>query len=412
VTEKSNPKFMYMLTPGTGGLGTNQLPGLGQTWSTPAVAKVNVSGATQNADKLVLIFGGGYEDSQDNEAYNTDTSGNRVYMVDAVTGSLLWFAGGTAAGTIGTPKLALAKMNNSIPSDVLVLDMNQDGLADRMYATDTGGRIWRFDIYNGQSADNLVRGGVLASLGNADSGGAPLANTRRFYSAVDAALVRDRGITPYIALAVGSGYRGHPLNVAIHDRFYMVKDKNPFNQLDATGYTNLQIATDLDTAPTPNTNVQDVTTNLAATVSTAAFGWKIELREGASTWQGEKDLSGASIFNNRVFFTTYTPPNANTPSDPCVPGLGTNRAWAVSLLNGAPVVNLDGQVAVTQADRYQQLDQGAIAPEVVFLFPGDSTGGTTSSRPLLCLSGVEVLAGVCVNAGAPVRTFWQESGTN
>ncbi|HZF14396.1 MAG TPA: PilC/PilY family type IV pilus protein [Steroidobacteraceae bacterium] len=413
VTQKNNPKFMFMLTPGTGGFGTNQLPGLGQTWSTPAVAKVNVNAGgtvTQNADKLVLIFGGGYEDSQDNEAYNTDTSGNRIYMVDAVNGSLLWFAGGTAAGTVGTPNLALAKMNNSIPADVLVIDLNQDGLADRMYATDTGGRIWRFDIVNGQVPASLVAGGVLASLGNADSGGTPLANTRRFYSAVDAALVRDRGITPYIALTVGSGFRGHPLNVAIKDRFYMVKDKNPFTQLNAAGYAALTIATDLDTVQA--SNVQDVTTNLAASVPTTTTGWKIELREGASTWQGEKSLSAATIFNNRVFFTTYTPPNANTPADPCVPGLGTNRAWAVSLLNGAPVVNLDGQTAVTQADRYQQLDQTAIASEVVLLFPGGNPGDPISDRPLLCLSGVEVIPGVCNNAGAPVRTFWQESGTN
>jgi len=78
-------------------------------------------------------------------------------------------------------------MNNSIPSAVRVLDLDADGFADRMYAGDTGGRIWRFDIITdtdaaapGQqlpSASNLVTGGVLASLGNADLGTHP--NTPR-----------------------------------------------------------------------------------------------------------------------------------------------------------------------------------------------------------------------------------------
>jgi len=148
---------------------------------------------------------------------------------------------------------------------------------------------------------------------------------------------------------------------------------------------------------------------VAANVLTTDKGWKLELREGLSTWVGEKALSAANVFNNRVFFTTYIP-QAAASADPCTLGQGTNRAWAVSLFNGAPVENLDGLSTTNKEDRYKQLEQGGIAPEVVFLFPDN--GSTVTNRPLLCLSGVEVLAGVCVNAGAPVRTFWQEQGMN
>jgi len=411
VTTRTSPQFLFMLTPGAGGIGTSQLPGLGETWSTPTVAKVNVGGgATQNADKFVLIFGGGYEDSQDNEVYNTDVSGNRIYMVDAFSGNLLWFAGGTASGTIGSPSLALTKMNNSIPADILVLDINSDGYADRMYTADTGGRIWRFDVNNGQSASGLVTGGVLASLGVADLSPLPATSTnaRRFYVSPDAAILSERGSSPFIALAIGSGYRGHPLNTNIRDRFYMIKDFTPFAALTQSQYNTLTVTT--DTGSTPATDVQDVTTDLAATVTSTSRGWKIEMRDGTSSWLGEKVLSQANIFNNRVFFTSYIP-QTSAPTDPCTPGLGTNRAYAVSLFNGSPVLNLDGQTSVNREDRYQTLQQTSIAPEIVFLFP-DNGGGLTSQRPLLCLSGVEVLAGVCVNAGAPVRTFWQESGMN
>jgi type IV pilus assembly protein PilY1 len=404
VTTKSNPIFMWELTAGNLGL-PFQLPALGQTWSTPVVAKVNISGATQNADKFVLIFGGGYEDSQDNEAYNTDLSGNRIYMVDAVSGALLWSAGGPNGAGVPAPDLNLAKMNNSIPADVLVLDTNQDGYADRLYATDTGARIWRFDIANGQPRASLVAGGILASLGAADMGSPTLADARRFYSVPDAAVVRNRGSSPFLAIVTGSGYRGHPLNMNIRDRLYMVKDTAPFTPLTQAQYNTVMSTPSYVT----DSQLVNITDNLTATVLTGDPGWKLELREGLSTWIGEKALSPANIFNNRVFFTTYLPQPV-AAGDPCTLGQGTNRAYAVSLFNGSPVENLDGQTTTNKEDRYKALEQGGIAPEVVFLFP--DSGGTVTNRPLLCLSGVEVLAGVCVNAGAPVRTFWQESGMN
>ena len=53
-------------------------------------------------------------------------------------------------------------MNNSIPGRITVIDTNGDGFADRMYAGDMGGRVWRFDIINGSGASTLVTGGVIA----------------------------------------------------------------------------------------------------------------------------------------------------------------------------------------------------------------------------------------------------------
>ncbi len=398
ITAKNSPVYMWTLTPA-------ELPALGQTWSTPVVAKVNISGATQNADKFVLLFAGGYEDSQDNEAYNTDLTGNRIYMVDAVSGALLWNVGGPAGAGVPAPDLSLAKMNNSIPADVLVLDMNQDGFADRLYAPDTGGRLWRFDITNGNPKATLVAGGVIAALGDGELSSPTIADARRFYSVPDATVVRNRGSNPFLALVVGSGFRGHPLNMNIRDRLYMIKDASPFNALTQAQYNTIM------TTPTWTLDNQlvNITDNLNAIVSTTDKGWKLELREGASTWIGEKALSQATIFNNRVFFTTYLP-QTTAAADPCAVGQGTNRAWAISLFNGAPVENLDGLSSTNREDRYHTLEQGGIAPEVVFLFPDN--GSTVTNRPLLCLSGVEVLAGVCVNAGAPVRSFWQEQGTN
>ena len=91
VTNRNSPRHMWTLGP-------TQLPGVGQTWATPSLARVRVSGASQNALNLVLVLSGGYDLTQDNDQvatlYNTDTLGNRIFMVDAETGALLWFAGG------------------------------------------------------------------------------------------------------------------------------------------------------------------------------------------------------------------------------------------------------------------------------------------------------------------------------
>ena len=186
------------------------LPGLGKAWSTPALTRVEVTDKTQNTDKNVLIFGGGYDpDGQEDAtvAYAPDSKGNRLFMLDAVSGALLWSAGPKDSGA----SLELTSMTNSIPADITVVDTDGNGIADRMYAGDMGGRIWRFDITSGSAEKSLVTGGVFASLGSADQATPVRADNRRFYYAPDVALISTRGAKPYYNLAVGSGYRGHPL---------------------------------------------------------------------------------------------------------------------------------------------------------------------------------------------------------
>jgi type IV pilus assembly protein PilY1 len=233
-------------------------------WNRPdlvdtALARVAVAGASQNPLNLVLIFGGGYDETQDNDQgatfYNSDSLGNRIFMVDALDGELLWYAGGP--GGTATPDLVLDRMNNSIPSAVRVLDLDGNGFADRMYVGDTGGRLWRLDIYAdsdpGAPGDqtpgraDLVTAGVMASLGNADETTQPIASTRKFYETPDVSLVRRRGASTYLNIALGSGWRGHPLNTEIRDRFYAIRDYEPFNprsQADFNSLTPISDSTD------------------------------------------------------------------------------------------------------------------------------------------------------------------------
>src|SRR5690606_24279574 len=88
---------------------------------------------------------------------------------------------------------------------------------------DTGGQIFRLDIHNGESTGNLVTGGLLASLAADEDA----TENRRFFYAPDVAEI-SLADEHYYAVAIGSGYRAHPLNVEIKDNIYMIKDKGVF----------------------------------------------------------------------------------------------------------------------------------------------------------------------------------------
>lgn len=388
VTSKTSPILMWVK-------GINDLPHISQTWSSPIAARVNIAGATQNAEKFVLIFGGGYDGTQDNTTYSTDLFGNTIYMLDAVSGELLWWAGNDLAAD-----LTLSAMNNSIPGDIRVLDIDSDGFADRMYAADMGGRIFRFDIFNGQFASNLVTGGVFASLGAADLAVPTLADTRRFYYAPDTAIIAIGG-QRYLNISLGSGYRAHPLETGVDDRFYALRDQDLFRQLSQLEYDTLVPITDSDP------DLVDITIDPAATLPLGARGWKLKLLN-----LGEKVLGESKTFDNRIFFTTFTP-QSNLSNCQLIPGV--NRLYAVSAINAAPFTDLDqdGDLGgLDLSDRSRTLKASGIAPDVVFLFPSAAdpsscVGKACAPRPE-CIVGLEVCDPGFEND--PIRTFWNQEG--
>jgi type IV pilus assembly protein PilY1 len=418
VTVKDQPKMLWTLGPA-------QLTGIGQTWSAPIVTRVNIQGVSQNSQKIVLMFAGGYDDTQDTGTLNTDNLGNGLYVVDALTGALLW------RGSQTTGNQTFAKMAYSIPANLAVLDLDGDTFADRIYVGDMGGQLWRFDISNGNAQNALMAGGVIADLGAAQmTAPQPMASTRRFYNGADVALIHRRGRPTFFNVALGSGYRGHPLNAQVQDRFYSIRDYNALNKLTQAQYDALTVITD--------GVLSNITDQVAPTVADNAPGWKLELRL-PSGYIGEKVLAESRTFNNKIFFPTYIPSSA-AAADPCAPIGGTNRAYIVDVIDGSPVIdqdgvntdsNGDGIPDLTLADRYSTLRQGGIAPEIAFLFPGrDPNNPTppaydpnnppnpnapqqdmTGQDPVVCLSGAEVL-NACVGFNARIKTFWRESDAN
>lgn len=363
ITNKTSPSLLFTIKGGNTGFEK-----LGQSWSRPTISKINFGGSVKN----VMIFGGGYDTDQDSKSVRSpDGVGNAVYIVDADDGSLLWSASNADAS------LNLSDMQYSIPARISVVDRDADGLADHMYVADTGGQLFRIDIYNGEPVSSMFKGKLLASFG-----GTVAEDNRRFYYGPDVSEI-SLGDEHYYAVALGSGYRAHPLNEDIQDHFYMYKDKGVF-ALDVNGEYSF-----------PNTtlglnDLYDVTNHLltqsdaaAAALEASSFatkhGWMMRLDTG-----GEKVLASPLILNYRLFFTTYVPASASTSQ--CAPPTGNSRAYLVDLINGNAVKDFNNSSQLDHQDRYAQLKQTGIAPETKILIED-------IIKPVVCL-GTECTSAV------------------
>ena len=315
-------------------------------------------------------------------------------MLDLETGDRIWHA------AADNSNLNLAKMTRSIPSRVRVIDLNGDGLADRMYAADLGGQIWRFDITNGAAPDDLVAGGVIARLGAEGLNTPTLADTRRFYTTPDVSIFTDKAQNRrYIAISLGSGYRAHPLEDYVTDRFYSLRDPDLFNPLTQSQYDSYSIIEDDD--------LTEVSGAYGTSIPVNGGGWKLTLPAN------EKVLSDSQTFDNSVYFVTLEPTVDST--DPCQAGVSINRLYRLDIVNGDAVIDY-GETVPADADdadsaRVTQLEQGGIAPKPQFFFPSpvdpNCTGDDCSPPPIACV-GVE-----CFDPGFPnfpVRTLWTQDG--
>ncbi len=386
VTDKNSPQLMWNVT----------IPGSGQSWSTPVITKVRINDPALNADEAVVILGAGYDPVHDTNAFPTtaDNAGAGLLMLDLKSGAELWRASNDV-----TADLTVSAMTRAFPAQVRVVDLNGDRIADRMYAADVGGQLWRFDIFNGQPASSLVTGGVIARLGAEGIPTPTAGDTRRIYNAVDVAMFSDpiQG-RRFISASVGTGYRAHPLDKTANDRFYSFRDKDVFNRLTQAEYDGYDIAVDGDFV--------EVGGSTQAVVTTNDRGWQFTLPAD------QKVLATARTFNDELFFVAFAPDTVAAAD--CQVQVGRNFLYRVSIVNGDPVVNNLDSVLDADADneRVSDLAQGGIAPSPTFLFPSPAAGcvgAACSPPPIMCVGAECSPPGFQNN---PVRTLWTQDGIN
>lgn len=111
---------------------------LGYTFSDVSIARVTNTTDTQ---RWAAIFGNGYNNTQ-NDGYASTTGNAVLYILNAQNGTVIKKID-TGVGKSADPA-GLGRPNGL--SSPTVVDYNNDGIADYVYAGDIFGNMWRFDI--------------------------------------------------------------------------------------------------------------------------------------------------------------------------------------------------------------------------------------------------------------------------
>lgn len=362
VTDPTDPKLLWELSSNT-----SKFENLGQSWSTPYVTQIRVSDTEL---REVVVFTGGYDENQDiqdiDQRASTDSMGNDVFIVDAHTGAYIWSLQGGTTGS--APLSGASELTHSIPGGARLLDMNRDGAIDRMYFADTGGKVWRLELPMGP--DYGLSGAKLIKFADLASGTGE--DARMFYNEPDVALLKHKGQN-WLTVSVGSGYRSHPADGTVSDKFFVLLDAAVSTPLT----TNL--AGDEDFKAIEVKDMVEVTTS-GSTVNQGAMtdqtifdvenksGWYLVLPE-----DGEKVLSTSVTLEGKVMFTTLVPGLGvdMTDIDVCTAPATQGRLYSLNILTAEAGSDLNGDDNVTDADLFTLVSSNEIpgTPQLVFNSP-------------------------------------------
>lgn len=332
VTNSSSPTIKWKFGCDSSTCTTNA-DGIGQTWSIPRVTYINdvvttVSGGVSTSTttpKLVAIMGGGYDTCEDSDTASPSCSspkGNKIYILDADTGSLI-----SSFSTV-----------RSVIADVALVDMDYDGKADYAYVGDTGGNLYRiaFVAYNSStssytplahSAWTITRIAYTSGAG------------RKFQFAPSVF-----GGSGKVFVALGSGDRERPLQsnypytTPVTNRFYMYRDCLPDGTISASniaGGDSLDDTTKMNASTATSPPSCDAVQTLAGNCSSNK-GWYMDLNNGT----GEQTVTSSVISGGMVTFSTNRPIPA--ASGTCSTPLGEARGYWLNLFNGSGAVGVTG----------------------------------------------------------------------
>ncbi|HEC19710.1 MAG TPA: VWA domain-containing protein [Gammaproteobacteria bacterium] len=337
ISDPEKPRMLWTIKGGA-----EDFAELGQTWSTPQLTNVMVGSIKTKA----LIFGGGYDTDQDDKTKTsprtTDDTGRAIFIVNAETGEKIWSAGYNSSDfdyDLG--------LSNSIPSDVRIIDLDGNSLADRIYVGDMGGRIWRIDLDQDNISDSS--GYLLADFNDGTETG-----NRRFYYPPSVALDRQHRLM----IAIGSGYRAKPTETMTEDRFYVFEDPNTLYK-PATPASSAIIEDDLG----------DITDIL--TLTSNKPGWYLRLDKG------EKVLAENIIFNGKIMFTSYQP-QFETGNSICNLSGNTPRAYLLALADGRPLADLDNTAGLDRNMTLNSVEFIPGSPYIVFSGGGNNGGNSNN----------------------------------
>lgn len=338
VSSINAPKFAWKIT--GGGSGTNVFRNLGQTWSTPVVAKIRGhKDSTTGKPKPVLIFGGGYDEDQDKRSPGRrDSMGNSVFIVDA-------------ADPVNSLHAEISLGDYSVASDVKALDATGDaeGTIDRLYVGDLGGGLWRIDT-DDRSDTNPSSAWKSLRIANFTASSGPrmkifqrpeVAPVKKSYKRVgtDNTVTYETQIFDAVFVGVGDTQRpfsnsgGYNDGTTISGAMFMVKDTTvsgvPTGSSGTDWGSMAQMPTDFVDLTDQDTQTEIDSATTANSLATKK-GWVVKFTDG------EFSTSPVTVVAGKIYFGTYKPPTVSSGTG-CGLGVGYGRNWAMSALDALPV---------------------------------------------------------------------------
>lgn len=337
VTDPDVPKFKWRVSNTD-----TDFVNLQQTWSEPKVARVKGTVSGSPATKVVLIFGSGYAADEEDKASGsarTSLSASGVYVVDADTGARLAFIEQPA----GVHKYSFA-------ADVTLADTDFDGSVDRLYAVDTGGNLFRFDIDTTAAPGTSWTSYHIASVGDVGNDGGT--DARKFLFAPELLGFTDPTTKlPGMGVFIGSGDREHPLQhpvvptcpayyggaaslgSAVQEGFFAVMDRVQKGANAAVVNADPIVLSDLQLVNADPAN------QVAFSLSSTYSGWYLKLSHETDVPANTSDLDEEKVVNaprlvgGVLKFATNTPRLPDTSKGICS-NLGDALNYSVNPLTG------------------------------------------------------------------------------
>ena len=146
VTDPGNPQLLWTSTSSTA-LDITQA-NMGETWSVPAIGKINHSGTP----RWVAFMGSGYDNLPVGSPTSNPVAGDRFYVVRLDTGEILQTVRQTNVNTNNNPIMSGWKnaykytdIANAFPGSPTTVDPDHDGFVNSVYVGDLDGRLYRMD---------------------------------------------------------------------------------------------------------------------------------------------------------------------------------------------------------------------------------------------------------------------------
>jgi type IV pilus assembly protein PilY1 len=310
----------------------NQAPYVGEPWSRMSIGRVKISGV----EKWVGFIGAGFSGADCYGGTTCELRGKGFFVVDLSNGNILWKY--TRADNV-------ANLEYDFAAPPAAADMDNDGYIDSVFAGDTGGNMWRFNLCRRADGDTCGTSDWTAGLLMDKIGGS---DKQPIYSSPTVTMDNSGQAWLYW----GTGDKTDPTGNSPAGYFWAVK---PESCVSGGSYSPCTRST-LD-------NLSSITSTY--TDSPTKKGWYINL-----AGQAEKILSDPVVFGGAVYFTTFTPAAGGTGS--CSQS-GTARIYGikhgVSSTGGGAGGVLDQSAPTT---RSAVIGGGIPSAPVISLKPGNT----------------------------------------